>query len=115
MQTLLQCMAVQVTAEPAAAAFRNLSVRCTSKLQDGRILFTLIDAVKGLLVQGEPPSALLQQSNAVGSFQCMRLPLPVSVYVEDNLSWCSRQRWHKEELAQRSCGGLGASGLAAPV
>ena len=73
MQTLLQCMAVQVTAEPAAAAFRNLCVRCTSKLQDGGILFTLIDAVKGLLVQGEPPSALLHQSNAVGSSERMKL------------------------------------------
>ena len=52
MHTLLQCMAVQVTAEPAAAAFRNLCVRCTSKLQDGTILFTLIDAVRGLLSQG---------------------------------------------------------------
>ena len=66
MQTLLQCMAVQVTAEPAAAAFRNLCVRCTSKLQDSSILFSLIDAVKGLLVQGEPPLALLQQFDAVG-------------------------------------------------
>ena len=75
MQTLLQCMAVQVTAEPASAAFRNLCVRCTSKLQDGSILFTLIDAIKGLLSQGEPPSALLKQANTVSAFECMKLSI----------------------------------------
>ena len=64
-QTLLRCMAVQVTADAAAASFRNLCVRCTSKLQDGSILISLIDAVRVLLSQGDPSSALLHSCIAV--------------------------------------------------
>ena len=59
-------MTVQVTAEAAAVAFRNLCVRCTSKLQDVSILSALTDAVRGLLSQGEAHSALLQHLNTVG-------------------------------------------------
>ena len=56
MQRLLQCMAVPEAAEAAAGAFRNLCVRCTSKLRDSHMLSALIDAVKGVLTQGVPPS-----------------------------------------------------------
>lgn len=52
MQRLLQCMAVPQAAEAAAAAFRNLCVRCTSKLRDSNILSALICAVRGVLLQG---------------------------------------------------------------
>ena len=53
MQRLLQCMAIPQAAEAAAAAFRNLCVRCTSKLHDSSVLGALIHAVRGLLSQGE--------------------------------------------------------------
>lgn len=55
MRRLLQCMAVPEAAEAAAGAFRNLCVRCTSKLRDSHMLSALIDAVKGVLTQGVPP------------------------------------------------------------
>ena len=52
MQRLLQCMAVAQAAGTAAAAFRNLCVRCTRQLQDSGVLGALIHAVQGLLSQG---------------------------------------------------------------
>lgn len=52
MQRLLQCMAILQAAEAAAVAFRNLCVRCTSRLHDSSVLGALIHALQGLLSQG---------------------------------------------------------------